>query len=276
MVARFFKGVTHNLSRFYSLCSGSKGNSSLIRCGGNYLLIDAGASCKQIITAMTYHNLDPFCIAAILVTHTHVDHIRGLRVLCKKLPYTKVYGSFETLQTLLKEGHVHPNQIGFPISDKKEAHLGSYTVKSFPTDHDAEGSCGYRIYTEDDRRCAVCTDLGHVTEEVHAGISGCDLVMLEANYDPDMLHRGRYPASLKRRIAGEQGHLSNGDCAQEAVRLVETGTSRLVLAHLSEENNTPTLASQTVHQALMPRFLSGVDYLLYVAPPLGLKEAVIF
>lgn len=108
-------------------------------------------------------------------------------------------------------------------------------MTAFPTMHDAPGSCGYRFELPDGQTCAVCTDLGCVTPEVEKGVLGADLVLLEANYDPKMLRYGPYPASLQERIRGKYGHLSNGDSAGTAEMLIEHGTTRLILGHLSEK-----------------------------------------
>ena len=118
----------------------------------------------------------------------------------------------------------------------------------------------------DGRSCAVCTDLGYVSEAVSAALTGCDLVLLEANYDKEMLRTGPYPGYLKLRIASEVGHLSNADCAEAAVSLLQSGTTRLILGHLSQHNNLPELAERTVEQRLNA-FRRGSDYLLQTAPP---------
>ena len=112
--------------------------------------------------------------------------------------------------------------------------------------HDAPGSVGYHIHTADDKHCAVCTDLGVVTDEVRNALKGCQMILLEANYDPSMLWNGIYPIELKRRITSRYGHLSNEDSAEFADFLIRTGTTRLLLGHLSPNNNTPSIASGTV------------------------------
>lgn len=143
--------------------------------------------------------------------------------------------------------------------------------------HDAPGSCGYRFELPDGQTCAVCTDLGCVTPEVEKGVLGADLVLLEANYDPKMLRYGPYPASLQERIRGKYGHLSNGDSAGTAEMLIEHGTTRLILGHLSEKNNTMPLAQQTVLEHLQEQGMRrNRDFLLQVASPEGLEQAVIF
>lgn len=264
------------MARFYSLFSGSKGNASLITANGKGLLIDAGVSCRQLCGSLAKRDFDLSQLEGIFITHTHTDHIQGLRVLCKKLN-TKVYGSPDTMETLLRNGHITETQAGGTIPEKGLA-LHDFVVEAFPTEHDAQGSCGYRITTSDERKCAVCTDLGIVTDTVHTALSGCDLVLLESNYDANMLRNGPYPAYLKARIAGKQGHLSNKECADEAVRLVREGTTRLVLGHLSQENNLPRLAENAVQTQLLTEggCQRDKDYLLYVAEQTGIKDTVIF
>jgi len=262
------------MARFYSLFSGSKGNASVVRSGSNSLLIDAGVSCKQIITALEAYNISNESISGILITHSHIDHIKGLRVLCKKLN-AKVYATEETMSTLLECGHISDKSFGGIFCENAE-NIGSFSVNAFPTDHDAEGSCGFRIETPEERVCSICTDLGHITDDVHNSVIGSDLVLLESNYDPVMLKNGPYPFYLKSRIAGADGHLSNISCAEEALRLVDKGTTRIVLGHLSQENNTPYLAERTVRKHIDGKYHCGTDYLLYVAGQYGLKTAVIF
>ncbi|MGN0584904.1 MAG: MBL fold metallo-hydrolase [Ruminococcus sp.] len=262
------------MAKFYSLFSGSKGNASIVRSGKQSLLIDAGMSCKQVISAMLAHDIPECSVSGILITHTHSDHIKGLRVLCKRLG-TRVYATEGTMTELLRAGHITDEYFG-GIFEEKSLDIGGFSVRAFPTEHDSEGSCGYRIETPEERVCSVCTDLGHVTDEVHKGVKGSDLVLLESNYDPVMLKNGSYPLCLKARIAGREGHLSNVNCGEEAVRLIDEGTTRLILGHLSEENNTPFLARKTVTEYLDRDHKQGVDYLLYVADRTGLEKAVIF
>jgi phosphoribosyl 1,2-cyclic phosphodiesterase len=141
--------------------------------------------------------------------------------------------------------------------------------------HDAPGSVGYRIHTSDDKLCAVCTDLGVVTPQVKNALTGCDMVLLEANYEPSLLWNGSYPPELKHRITSEYGHLSNQDSAQFADYLIRSGTTRLLLGHLSPHNNTPLLASKTVSEGLHDLRVN-YDYLLGIAPVEATGGAVIF
>ena len=143
-------------------------------------------------------------------------------------------------------------------------------VTPFATSHDSLSSCGYTVALPDGRRLAVATDLGHVDDGVHAALRGCDLVLLEANYDEGMLRCGPYPYPLKRRIASDSGHLSNLHSAGEAGRLIAEGTTRVVLGHLSKENNSPLLARETVRSELaLAGLREGSDFLLEVAPRSG-------
>lgn len=249
------------MARFCALYSGSSGNSLYISSGGSALLVDAGVSCKAILTALCERQIDPGTIQGILVTHEHVDHVRGLRVLLKKLP-VPVYGSQGTLAAIAEQ--VQPHTDLRVIDSTME--IGGQEVTPFATPHDAAQPLGYRICTGDQRTVGVATDLGHVTPEVQTALSGCDLVAIEANYDEGMLRCGCYPYSLKRRIQSECGHLSNDACATQSLQLVQQGTTRLVLGHLSRENNTPTLADQAVAMALTAGgCVQGQDYILQVA-----------
>ena len=146
--------------------------------------------------------------------------------------------------------------------------VGGCTVEFFPTPHDTEASCGYRVQFSDGKTAALCTDLGCVTDCVWKGICGAELVVIESNYDERMLRCGGYPEELKRRISSGHGHLSNADCGKAMKRLAENGTRSFVLAHISPENNTPDIAIRSAAEALSP-LQSMKDYLLYAAPMEG-------
>jgi len=138
-------------------------------------------------------------------------------------------------------------------------------ITPFVTPHDTTQSCGYKIETSDSKKIAVCTDLGEVTPAVSESLSGCDCVLLESNYDEKMLKTSSYPFYLKERISSRKGHLANGDCAKQVRRLVESGTTRVILGHLSQENNTPQKAEKAVLNELSG-FKRNIDYILSVAP----------
>ena len=261
------------MAKFYPLFSSSSGNASYIGGKDAGILVDAGASCKRLVLALENNGLRKEAVQGIFITHTHSDHIKGLRVLAGKLK-VPVYGTEETLAVLEHNGHIPAGVETVPVNTGAIECAGC-EVMAFPTMHDCPGSCGYRIRTADNKSCAVCTDLGVVTPIVRDAITGCDMVLLEANYDIEMLRRGPYPPELKRRILSEYGHLSNNDSAGFAADLVQNGTTRLLLGHLSPHNNTQQLAAQAVLNGLR-NFTQGMDYLLGIAPVETQGGAVIF
>ena len=207
-------------------------------------------------------------------THEHRDHIAGLRVLIRRYGFA-VCGTVGTLEALVQADAVPPDAVLMPISGR--ASVASLVVSPFATSHDCRESCGYVIELPDERRVAVATDTGVVTGEMKAALPGCDYVFIESNHDPDLLWHGAYPYALKTRIASPSGHLSNGDCAALLPELVRRGATRLVLAHLSAENNTPRLALDTAVAALAKAGMSaGVEYLLEAAAPQSEEDVTIF
>lgn len=263
------------MARFCTLCSGSSGNSTYVGTGRSGLLVDAGVSCKGMLAALESAGIEPSQVQGILITHEHIDHIRGLRVLLKKLK-VPVYASPEVLAFLEQCGHLQPDTQTEELGEAPKE-IGGMEVRAFRTSHDSVHSQGYRFVFPDERRAAVATDLGIVTGEVDAALAGCDLVLMESNYDRNMLLAGPYPYSLKRRIQGAEGHLSNEECAEQLARLVQSGTARFVLGHLSTENNHPSVARQAALEALTGcGCREGVDFTLTVAPRYQAGEMTIF
>ncbi len=205
----------------------------------------------------------PEAVQGIFITHDHSDHVAGLRVFAKKYQIP-VYAQPLTRQNLYSGRFLDDEQPCIELNGS--VNCADMEITPFETSHDTAQSCGYRICTADGRICAVCTDLGYVPDTVLNMLTGCNLVLLEANYDAEMLRTGPYPLYLKQRIASKVGHLSNDDCGETARRLVETGTARLILGHLSRHNNLPELAEHTVEQKIAG-FLRGRDYLMQAAPP---------
>lgn len=256
------------MAKFFPMFSGSKGNSTYVGDGNGGLLVDVGVSFKRINDALASAGLSPEDVKAILITHEHNDHIKGLKVFLKKHP-VPVIASRDTIYALEFSGALSYDSPRVYIDECSEYALDGMRICRFATSHDCVGSGGYVVSTGE-IKVAVCTDLGIMTEEIKAQLSGCDLVMLESNHDPVMLRMGPYPAELKIRIGSDKGHLSNAVCAQTLAELYEKGTRRFVLAHLSEENNTPEKAASATRAALIDK--GGVenrDYILYVAPPEG-------
>ena len=226
------------MARFCPLFSSSSGNATYIGTSKEGILIDAGKNCKQLCLALEAAELDPKSIKAMFITHEHSDHIAGIRVFASKFNIP-VYASGGTMSVLMNKGILTEKFPHMLITDKG-VDLGFCRVSRFFTSHDAKESCGYKIELPD-RKIAVATDSGYISDATLETLKDCDLVLLESNYDEDMLLGGPYPLDLIYRIKSKNGHLSNTDCAETAVCLVESGVTHIVLGHLSRENNTPAL-----------------------------------
>ena len=260
------------MARIYPLFSSSKGNSSFLGNPSAGILIDAGASFKKLCGALDRCGIEIGAVKGVFITHSHSDHVKGLKTLTAKTGIP-VFGQCETLCELVIKELISPCSEIYELDCP--AAVAGMEVSCFDTPHDTVRSCGYRVSFEDGRTCAVCTDLGHVTKTVDENILGCDLVLLESNYDENMLKNGPYPYYLKERILSASGHLSNKCCAGQARRLISRGTTRIVLGHLSQENNTPQTAEKTVLSGLS-EFKRDMDYILKVAPVESDGEAVVF
>ncbi len=251
------------MAKFCSLFSGSKANCTYISGSGGAVLVDAGASCKSILKAVEEINENIENIRAILITHTHSDHIKGLKGLTKKLG-VPVMANDKTINALCELGAVSDETQLISIEHHIDTDFGR--VVRFDTMHDSPGSSGYSIILPDENKISVCTDLGVVTEQVRKEIKGSNLVLIESNHDLRMLQNGPYPPELKIRIAGERGHLSNSACAAELPNLLKNGTTRFVLGHISENNNLPALALRTNQASLMDAGAKDKkDYLMFCA-----------
>lgn len=262
------------MAKFLSLFSGSSGNSTYIGDGDSGILIDAGRTAKQLADALQAREIDPAGIGALFITHEHVDHGQGIRVFASKYN-VPVYATEGTIKGLWQKGYVNEKTALHVMEN--EVQIGSLTVSAFATSHDTYEPCGFTVRTGDERKATVCTDTGILTEESKQALKGSDLVLLESNHELNMLLNGPYPYPLKMRVSGAKGHLSNDDCARELVKLVESGTTRLFLGHLSRENNTPEIAHQTASAALqIAGMREGFDYTLGVCAPANTKKAVIF
>jgi phosphoribosyl 1,2-cyclic phosphodiesterase len=206
-------------------------------------------------------------IEAIFITHEHIDHVKGLFQLTKhtKIP---VFASPGTIAQLRRNVHeVIPEEVRIYDVIHEPYQSADFEVKAFHTPHDTPESVGFTV-NYGGKRIAVCTDLGKITAEVEESLLGCEAVLLESNYDPAMLAKNlNYPADLKRRIAGEKGHLSNNAAADFSAKLLESGTTKLILGHLSRENNTPATAEKCFTDYLSTKGARrGRDYILEVAP----------
>lgn len=260
------------MARISSLFSSSRGNCTIIGCSGRYVMIDAGVSAKKICTALEQREVSPESIAAIFITHEHIDHVAGVRVFAGKYNIP-VYATEGTLRAMHSSGHLSGVEYHL-MQGRKE--LPEMRVCSFPTSHDAAESCGYTVLTADGRKIALATDMGYVSETVRSAIRGCDAVLIESNHDEGMLKSGPYLPLTKQRILSMTGHLSNPSCAAELAELVREGSTRFFLGHISQENNTPDLAYRAAFDALTKEGMKmGYDYTLSALAPDG-SEMVVF
>lgn len=249
--------------RFATLFSGSSGNSTLVWNGRTALLIDLGVSCRKIVGALASFGLKPQDVTGVLITHEHTDHIGGCEVFLRKYG-TPLYCTRQTRDHLLARGYVSPSQKCLLLSGET-LEIGDIWVTPFPTSHDSATCRGFRLECGD-ASVAVATDVGTVTEDVYAHLRGCGIVALECNYDEYMLRHGPYSRELQNRIASPRGHLSNDECAATAARLIQDGTGKVMLMHLSEENNTPQTALTRVRSELENRGLEDADCVIEAAP----------
>lgn len=250
--------------KFCSLFSGSSGNALFIGTEKTKLLIDAGLSGKRILEALCSIGENPAELSAILISHEHIDHVRGAGILSRKQDIP-IYANESTWCAM--ECGLGPvkleNRVTFCTG--KEFEIGDICIKPFSIPHDAAEPVGYSFFAQG-KRITTATDIGHMNDDILSHIEGNDLLLLESNHDIEMLRVGPYPWHLKKRIMGDHGHLSNESCAEVIARLAEKGGKHFILGHLSNENNFPELAYQTTLNALNEKKIAvGCDVTLEVA-----------
>jgi phosphoribosyl 1,2-cyclic phosphodiesterase len=234
---------------FCSLYSGSSGNSLFVESENTKLLVDAGVSSKKIEEALANLEIDPTSIDGILITHEHLDHVQGLGTFAKKFNLP-VFVNEKTLDAMpkQKEKISEKNIKLFNINEKFE--IGDLKVKPFSIPHDAANPCGFNIF-KDDKKISIATDIGHMTNGILKNLEDSIFIMLESNYDPEVLKYSKYPYQLKTRIAGPDGHLSNELAGKTISYLLNSGLKQAVLGHLSKQSNFPELAYKTVIDEIM-------------------------
>ncbi len=228
------------------LGSGSSGNAIAVSDGERALLVDCGFSARETDKRLTDGRIDPATVCAVLVTHEHTDHTRGLDVYSRRREVT-VCSSQGTRHAAGLDG------LDAPVRTlvAGEAHeVGGFTVVPFRTSHDAAEPFGYRIETGDGQVVGIATDTGVLTAEAIEALSECDVLGLESNHDLRMLETGPYPYFLKRRIASEQGHLSNEAAAASLERLLSPRLRKVVALHRSRTNNTRELVLASLRKRL--------------------------
>lgn len=234
--------------RFSVLASGSTGNSLVVETEGARVLVDAGLSGKQVEGLLNKAGIAPDSLDAILVTHEHSDHVKGLGVLARryKLPIYANEATWSELDKLIGKVDEDHRRI---LDTGGSLDLDSLHIESYGISHDAAEPVGYCFY-EGDTQLALTTDLGYVSQRIKDKVTGSQAIIMESNHDVEMLRMGPYPWNIKRRILSDVGHLSN-EAAGEALCDILTGdTERVYLAHLSRDNNMMELAKLTVRNVL--------------------------
>lgn len=256
--------------RFCVLASGSKGNAVWIEAGGEAVLVDAGLPGRELIRRMTLAGLEPDRLKAILVTHEHRDHILGVGVLARRLGLPVYINKAALDRSRPVIGDIKPRL----FSTGTDFAVGEFQVHPFSLSHDAVDPVGL-IFERNGTRLGLATDLGTVTNLVRERLSGCRALILEANYDDQMLTEGPYPWETKRRVRSRHGHLSNENAAELLAGVAHAGLIKVVLAHLSQTNNTTDLALRCLGQRLEAEGWRREDENSYTPPASGLRPSAL-
>jgi phosphoribosyl 1,2-cyclic phosphodiesterase len=234
---------------FCSLYSGSSGNCLFVESQNTKILVDCGTSGKKVIDGLQSIDKNIEDIDAILVTHEHSDHIQSLGMISKKYNIP-VYANFETWQAMSVQADKINLENKKIFTNDNNFEIGNLLIHPFSTPHDAANPCGFNIFSGN-KKISIATDLGHMDDVMFENLKGSSFVLLEANYDPEILKVSRYPFMLKQRISGPHGHLSNSTSGKTIAKLMDYDLKEVMLGHLSKENNFPELAYQTVAEELM-------------------------
>ncbi len=233
-----------------SIASGSSGNCVYVGTEQTKVLVDAGISKKRIVDGLLSIGVEPEEIKGIFVTHEHSDHISGLGVLSRRY-HIPIYGTKETLAVIRQAKNMGEIEEGLfhEVLPDKPVYLGELKANPFSIPHDARNPVCY-TFEYQGHKAGVATDLGTYDDYIISRLEGCEILLLEANHDINMLQVGAYPYALKRRILGDRGHLSNDNSGRLLCGLARSGLRYIFLGHLSKENNYPELAYETVRYEL--------------------------
>ena len=261
--------------RIVSIGSSSSGNSYYVKAGSKNLLLDVGLSATKIVTALDNCGVEPEAVDAVFITHEHIDHVKSVRAISKKCPNADFYASRGTVSGCANFQHVPENRLEI-VKRHDIVDMGDAKVRVFRLSHDANEPVGYSVIA-DGEQLTVVTDTGVVTEEIYHEMMTADLLVMEANHEESLLMYGDYPYSVKMRIKSDEGHLSNVSTAELLARLLSErhgkGPLTVMLAHLSEKNNTPYQARHTIEDILRERgYERDIDYYICVAAKEGLCE----
>lgn len=241
--------------KFCSLSSGSSGNCQYIETDKSKILIDAGFSGKRIEALLTSIEVDPTSIDAILVTHEHIDHIKGVGVLSRRynIPIYANEKTWEAMTPIIKEVKPHNMKV---FDTNKDFEINDLNLYPFMVSHDALEPVGY-IINYNNKKISIITDTGWVNDNTKKLLKGSDFFFLESNHDLKMLREGIYPWSLKKRIMSTKGHLSNDDAGMVLGDILSGFGETVLLAHLSKDNNRPEIAYNTVRNLITTRGLDA-------------------
>lgn len=236
---------------FCPLYSGSSGNAAFVATDKTALLVDAGVTAKRIGLGLADVGAGFGDIKGVLITHEHSDHIKGIGVLARRhnIP---VYANAGTWSAILQSGRVGdiPQHLRIQFADSGDFTIGDIHVSPFAIPHDAAAPVGYALESSG-TRVVTATDMGYMPKSVLSRLAGADVLMLEFNHDVQMLQNGPYPYHLKQRILSRHGHLCNEDAAKILTTVLNTGCRHFMLAHLSQENNTPEAAYDAAWKELL-------------------------
>lgn len=230
--------------KYCSIGSGSSGNCHYVGYKDTNILVDAGLSGKRITTGLKDIDIDINKVKGIFITHEHSDHIKGAGIISRKFDIP-IFANIKTWCAMRdKLGDIKDHNMKVFENDKTYS-LGDIIIRPFSIPHDSSDAVGYNFYTGNHEKMSIATDIGCITDNIRKHLYKSKLVVLESNYDPNMLMMGSYPYSLKKRVMSETGHLANEDAARFCIDLIKEGTESILLAHLSKENNFPELAYET-------------------------------
>ena len=250
------------------LASSSNGNCTLVATERTRLLVDAGLSRKETFERCAAAGIDPMSIDAILITHEHTDHVNGLPAIARKLD-VPVYISLLTAPAITWNEYAPKLEL---FQAGSSFTIGDIDVTRFTIPHDAVDPVGFSFRAEG-IKVSIATDLGYLPESIRFHLRGSDVLLLESNHDLEMLKVGPYPWSVKQRVMGRMGHLSNEVACRFIREHLDTTTSTIILGHLSEHNNHPAIVRQCAEQALDGRSLFTR---LMIADPRQATESIVY
>lgn len=250
--------------KFCGLASGSKGNCSYVETNNTKILIDAGISARATTNFLENLNIDISSIDGIIITHEHEDHIKGVSLISSKynIPVYATEGTWEIMNNKVSN-IMHQNKIY--IYPNESFFINDIKIDCFPIEHDAAEPVGFSLYNNESKMTYI-TDTGSVNEYMMESFEDCNLVVIESNYDTEMMKFSSYPAFLRNRVLGALGHLSNDDAGEIIASILSPKLKYIFLAHLSKDNNMPDLALIVVKDLLKERGLLSDNFTIDLLP----------